>query len=77
MLPNYLKVLLIPYNRGSHDLPYHDLPYPASSFGCMRAVSAALFIVMRQSEIPSQCHVTVTTSRRVIMTDRDVAATVG
>jgi hypothetical protein len=42
-----------------------------------RMFQTALSIVTWQSEIASQCHVTVTTSRRVIMTDRDVAATVG
>jgi hypothetical protein len=35
----------------------------------------ALSIVTLQSKMASQCHVTVTTSRRVIMTDRNVAAT--
>jgi formiminotetrahydrofolate cyclodeaminase len=39
--------------------------------------SAGLSIVTCQREITSQCHVTITTSRRVIMTDPDVAAIVG
>jgi hypothetical protein len=51
--------------------------YSNSDSTSRQSLQSGLSIVTWQSEIASQCHVTVTTSHRVIMTDRDVAATVG